>query len=79
MTFRLKPLGQSSSLYVELSLKGGFSICTNGHGHGPLIKIAAIFIYGKTLKNLLLRNEESYEVKSLYIASGTHGLSSLFK
>ena len=62
-----------SSLYVELSLKGGFSICTNGHGHGPLIKIAAMFIYGKTLKNLLLQNEESFEVKSLYIASGTQG------
>ena len=29
----------------------------------------------KTLKNLLLRNEESYEAESWYKASGTQGLS----
>ena len=28
----------------------------------------------KTLKNLLLQNQESYEAESWYIASGTQGL-----
>ena len=39
-------------LHVEPSVKGRLKICTNGHG--PLIKMAAIPICGKTLKNLLL-------------------------
>ena len=41
---------------------GGVKICPNGHG--PIIKIAVIPIYGKTLKNLLLRNQESLEAES---------------
>ena len=34
---------------------------------------------GKTLKNLLLSNQEGFEAESWYIASGTRGLSSLLK
>ena len=31
----------------------------------------------KTLKNLLLQNQDSFEAESCYIASGTQGLPSL--
>ena len=37
--------------------------------HGPLIKMAAMSVYGKTLKNLLLLNQESFKAESWYIAS----------
>ena len=57
--------------------KGGVEICTNGYG--PLIKMAAMPIYGKTLKSLLLQNQESFKAESWYIASWTQDLLSLFK
>ena len=47
---------------MKPSIKGALKICTNGHG--PLTKMAAMPIYGKTLKNLLLKNEESFETDS---------------
>ena len=43
-----------------------------------LHKIAAMPIMVKTLKNLLLRNQESFEAESWYIALGTQDLPSLF-
>ena len=64
-------------LHVEPSVKEVLKICSNGHG--PLIKIAAIPIYGKILKNLLLQNQESFKVQSWYIASWTQGLLNLSK
>ena len=62
---------------MEPSVKRGMKICTNGHE--PLNKMAAVFIHGKTLKNLLLQNQESFKAESWYIASGAQGLSNLFK
>ena len=36
-------------LHVNPSVEGGLKICTNGHG--PLIKMATMRIYGKNLKS----------------------------
>ena len=47
-------------LLVEPSVKGGLKICTNGHG--LLSKMAAIPIYGQTLKNLLLEADLVYSL-----------------
>ena len=59
-----------------LLLKGDLKICSNGHG--PLIKMTAMSIYGKTLKDLL-QNHECFEAESWNIPFGTQGLPSLFK
>ena len=40
--------------------------------------MAAMPIYGKIFKNLLLQNRESFEAESWYIASGTQVLLSFF-
>ena len=49
-------------------------------GFAPLNKMATMPIFGKkTLKNLLLQNQESFKAESWYIALGTQGLPSLVK
>ena len=53
--------------FVNVRLK----ICT--HGLGPLIKMV------KTLRNLLLQNQESFKAEYWYIALETQGLRSLLK
>ena len=58
---------------VERILK----ICLNGSM--SLDKMDAMPIYGKTLKNLLLHNQESFEAESCYIAWDTQDLPNLFK
>ena len=63
-------------LHFEPSVKGGFKICANGQG--PLIKMAAMPIYGKTLKNLL-QNKQSFWAESWNIASRTRGQPNLFR
>ena len=40
--------------------------------------MATMPIYGKTLKNLLFQNQESFKAESWYIALGTQGLLSKF-
>ena len=64
-------------LHVEPSFEGGLKIYTNSHG--PLDKMAAMPIYGKTLKTLLLQNQESFGADSWYMASETKGLPILIK
>ena len=48
------------------------------NGFALLNKMAAMVIYGKTLKNLF-QNQGSLEAESGYIAAGTQGLPTLFK
>ena len=43
--------------HIELLRDGGTKVCSNGPGH--MIKMAAMPIYGKNLKKLLLRNQKS--------------------
>ena len=48
------------------------------NGHGPLCNLAVMPIYGKKhLKNLLLKNQESFEADVSSIASRTQGLHNL--
>ena len=44
-----------------------------------MASIAAMLIYGKTLKNLLFWNQKADDLESWYAASGIRVLSSLFK
>ena len=60
---------------MESSVKKRLKFCSNGYG--LLIKMAALPIYGKSLKTL--QNRESFGAESWYIASRTQGLPSLFK
>ena len=59
--------------YVEYLWVGG----TNGHGH--MTKMAAIAIYGKHLKNILLKNRMTDDLETWYAASGTRVLPNSFK
>ena len=52
-------------------------VCSNGPGH--MTKMAAMPIYGKTLKNLLLRNQTADDLGGWYAALGARVLLSLFK
>ena len=52
-------------------------VCSNGLGH--MIKMAAMPIYGKTLKILLLRNQKADDLETWYAALGAQVLSCLFK
>ena len=54
------------------SVRRVLTICLNGSA--PLNKVTVMPIYGKTIKNLLLQNQDSFETVSLYIAFGTQGL-----
>ena len=57
---------------------GEWKICSNGPGH--MTKMAAMPIYGKKhKKNLLLWNQKADDLESLYLASGTRVLPSMFK
>ena len=66
-----------SKIHVEPSVKGRLKFFTNGYS--PLIKIVPMPTYVKTLKNLILTNQESYRAELVYIALGTKGLSNFFK
>ena len=46
----------------------GLESCLNGPGH--LTKMAAMPIYGKNRKNLLLRNQKAEDLETWYTASG---------
>ena len=66
-----------AKFYVEPPWEGGTKVYINGPGH--MTKMAAWPIYGKTLKNLLLQNQKSYDLETWHIASGTLALQSLYK
>ena len=62
---------------MEPSWDGGTKVCSNGPGH--MTKMAAMPIYGKKLKNFLLRNQKADGLETWYAASGAPVLTSLFK
>ena len=66
-----------AKFHVELPWEGGTKVNINGPGH--MTNMAAMSIYGKNLKNLLLQNQKSYDLETLHIASGTQALQSLYK
>ena len=52
---------------MEPPWEGGTKVYINGPGH--MTKMAAMPIYGKNLKNLLLQNQKSYYLKTWHVAS----------
>ena len=62
---------------MESPWDGGTKVCSNGPGH--ITKMAAMPIYNKNLKNLLIRNEKADDLETWYEASGARVLQSLFK
>ena len=62
---------------MEPPWEGGTKIYINGPGH--MTKMAAMPIYGKTLKSLLLQNQKSYDLETWHVALGTQALQSLYK
>ena len=66
-----------AKFYVEPSWEGRTKVYINGPGH--MTKMAAMPIYGKTLKNLLLQNHKSYDLETWHVALGTQALLSLYK
>ena len=62
-TWRIK-----AKFYVEPPWDGGTKICSSGPCH--MIKMAAMPIYGKTLKNLLLWNQKADDLETWYAALG---------
>ena len=63
-----------AKFYAEPPWEGGTKDYINGPGH--MTKMAAMPIYGKNLKNLLLQNQKSYDLETLHVASGTQALQS---
>ena len=59
---------------MGLSVEGILTICSNGFT--KLNKMASMPIYSKTLKKLLLKNQESFEDESSYKATVNQGLPS---
>ena len=55
----------------------GTKVCSNGPGH--ITKMAAMLIYGKTLKKSSSLNRKAYDLETWYVALGAQVLTSLFK
>ena len=53
---------------MEPPWEGGTKVYINGLGH--MTKMAAMPIYGKNLKKLLLQNQKSYDLETWHVASG---------
>ena len=66
-----------AKFHVEPPWDEGMKDCSNGPGH--MTSMAVMPIFGKLLRNLLCWNQEADDLESLYAASGTQALPSLFK
>ena len=66
-----------AKFYVEPPWEGGTKVCLNGPGH--MTKMAAMSIYGKNLKNLLLQNRRADFHETWYVPSETPANYSLYK
>ena len=58
-------------------MRWGTKVCSNGPGH--MTKMAAMPVYDKSLKHLLLQNQKADDLETWYAASGARVLPSLFK
>ena len=61
---------------MEPPWQGVKKVYINGPGH--MIKMAAMPIYSKAVKNLLLQNHKSYDLLTWHVALGTQALQSLY-
>ena len=64
------------AIFIDIFVQNGRNYI-NGPGH--MTKMAAMPIYGKNLKNLLLQNQKSHDLETWRVASGTQALQSLHK
>ena len=71
----LKPLGQLKQILCGASLASGEESSYNGPGHMAM----PIYREKKTLKNLLLKNQKSYNLDTWHVATWTQTLQSLYK
>ena len=61
-----------AKFYVESPWGGRTKVYINGPGH--MTKMAAMPIYGKKLKNLLLQNQKAYDLETWHVALRTQAL-----
>ena len=66
-----------AKFHVEPPWNRGTKVYSNGPGH--MTKMAAMPIYGKSLKNIFLLNQKADDLKTWCAALGTPVLPSLFK
>ena len=62
---------------MELLRGGGTKVYSNGSGH--MTKMVAMPIHGINLKNLLLRNQKTDDLETVYAALGARVLPSSIK
>ena len=69
------------SVETKFNLKayGRMVIKTSSNQSGHMTKMAAMFIYGKNIKNLLLQNQLTKDLETWYVAFNTQVLPRLFK
>ena len=58
-----------ASFHMEFPWDRGMKVYLNGPGH--ITKMAAMPIYDKTLKNLLLKNQKSFDLETSHAVSIT--------
>ena len=73
----LNRLANESQILCGASLGGGTKVYINGPGH--MTKMAAMPIYGKNLKNILLQKQKSYDLETWHVALEAQALQSLYK
>ena len=66
-----------AKFHVEPPRDEGTKVSSNGPGH--MTKMAAMPIYDKNLKNLLLRNQKTNDLETWYAASSARVIPNLFK
>ena len=66
-----------AKFHVNLPWNGGTKVCSNCPGY--MTKMAAMPIYGKSIKNLLLWNQNADDLETWYAVLGTRVLPNLFK
>ena len=66
-----------AKFHMEPPWDGGTKVCSNSPG--LVTKMTAMPIFGKSLKNLFLRNPMADDLETWYAASGARVLPSLFK
>ena len=59
---------------MEPPSEGRKKVYINGLGH--ITKMAAMPMYGKSLKNLLVQNQKSYDLETWHVSLGTQALQS---
>ena len=67
----------NAKFHVKPPWKVGKKVYINGAGH--MTKMAAMPIYVKIFKSLLLHNQKSYDLETWHVALGTQALQSLHK